>query len=89
MDEELIQVKVCVAGQGFDGPDLWFCVMEGTQEEIDSGFHYDAAKNYVASKYEMEPEFACDENDSCGPIMMDSFLWDSLCGEVASIAEWL
>jgi hypothetical protein len=88
MDEKLIQVKMCVGGEGFDGPDLWFCMVAATQDEIDCGDHYVAAKKFIVDFYGIEATFACDENDMCKAVM-GLFDWDSIKDEdTTPVSYW-
>lgn len=56
--------------------DFFFCIVEGSQEQIDNGDHYDTAKDYaVESGYEGEM-VVFDEDD--GPkFLFGHFAWKS------------
>ena len=69
-------VKVVVAGNGFDGPDFYFCKVECNQEQYDNGEHYDAAKSAAANNGYDSPMVAFDENDP-PKLLFDLFNWDS------------
>ncbi len=57
------QIKVVVAVTNASGePDFWSCLVSGTQEDFDSGLHYDAAKD-EASNRGYDPYLAYEEND--------------------------
>ena len=36
-------IKMVVAGQGYDGPDLYFCKLDVPEDAFDEGHHYDLA----------------------------------------------
>mgnify|MGYP006296098541 CR=1 FL=1 len=69
-------VRMVVAGNGCDGPDLYFCKVECDQEQYDEGEHYDRAKE-AAQEYGLEaPLVAFDENDPPKPLF-GLFQWKS------------
>lgn len=57
-------VKLCVAAYGCDGPDLFFCKVECSQEQYDNGDHYDRAKKAAEELGYESPMVALDENDN-------------------------
>lgn len=56
-------VKVVVAAEGFNGPDLYFCKVECTEEQYDNGDHYDVAKSAANENGYEGSMVAFDEND--------------------------
>lgn len=69
-------VRMVVAAHGFDGPDLYFCKVECSQEQYDDGEHYDIAKSAAKENGYDEPMVAFDENDP-PKAMFDLFEWDT------------
>ena len=69
-------IRMVVAGQGYDGPDLYFCKLDVPEEAIEEGHHYDLAKVH-AKNYGFEGQMiAFDENDNPRRLF-DLFNWDS------------
>lgn len=61
-------VKVVVAAEGFNGPDLFFCKVECTEEQYDNGDHYDTAKLAASDNGYEGSMVAFDENDDPKPL---------------------
>jgi len=57
-------------------PDFFFVKVDGTEEQIEHGWHYDAAKD-EASEHGYEPYLVYDENCSAGKALMEHFVWES------------
>ena len=69
-------IKMVVAGQGFDGPDLYFCKLDMSEKDIHNGNHYDFAKLH-AKKHGFDGEMvAFDENDNPKPLF-DLIKWET------------
>ena len=76
------QYKCIVACINSNGePDLYFCIVECTEEQYNNGEHYDRA-NGQCDEDGYDSLLAYDENDSAGKAMLPLFEWDS-----ASILE--
>lgn len=73
-------LKMVVAGDNSEGaPDFYFCNIQATEAEVESGLHYEAAKD-AASEHDYSPPFVVfDEDDmSFGPrFLLDHFTWES------------
>lgn len=70
-------IKCIVAGRNADGePDLYFVIVEATEEQIENGEHYDAA-NANAYNNGYEPFLVYDEECSAGRAMLPLFAWES------------
>lgn len=69
-------VRMVVAAHGLDGPDLYFCKVDCSQEQYDNGDHYDAAKSAAKDNDYEGSMVAFDENDPPKPLF-DLFNWDS------------
>ena len=68
-------IKMVVAGQGYDGPDLYFCKLDVPEDAFDEGHHYDLAIAH-AKDYGFEGQMiAFDEYDNPRR-MFDLFNWD-------------
>jgi hypothetical protein len=69
-------VRTVVAGNGFNGPDFFFCIIACSSEQYENGEHYDRAKQ-EAREHGYEGEMvAFDEID--GPAgLFELFLWPS------------
>jgi hypothetical protein len=71
------QVKCIVSCLNSNGePDLYFIVIECTDEQYNDGDHYDAAKAQCEEDG-YESYLAYDENDSAGNAMLPLFTWES------------
>ena len=69
-------IKMVVAGQGYDGPDLYFCKLDVPEDAFDEGHHYDLAIAH-AKDYGFEGQMiAFDEYDNPRRLF-DLFNWDS------------
>jgi len=69
-------VRMVVAAHGNDGPDLYFCKVECSQEQYDDGDHYDSAEFSADANGYGHPMVTFDENDPPKPLF-DLFNWDS------------
>lgn len=69
-------VKMVVAAQGYDGPDLYFCKVQCSQEQYDNGYHYECAEEYAEKHGYSAPMVAFDENDP-PKAMFSLFNWES------------
>jgi len=75
-------IKCIVSVTNSNGePDLFFIIVNATEEQIENGEHYDTAKD-EACDYGYEPYLVYDENDSAGKSMLSLFQW-----ETASVIE--
>ena len=72
-----MKVQCCVAGEGSNGPDLWFVVIDCTNEQYENGDHYIAAKEWATSQDIDGPYVVFDENDPPGNNLMKLFIWAS------------
>lgn len=71
-------VKMAVAALNSNGePDLFFCWVTCTEQQRDSGEHYDAAKT-AASAEGYKPALAYDEDDPPGAGLMELAVWESM-----------
>ena len=69
-------IRMVVAGQGFDGPDLYFCKLNVSDYQIENGLHYEYAVSH-AKEHGFEGEMvAFDENDNPKPLFQ-LFNWES------------
>ena len=79
--EELVVkfvVKVVVAGEGHDGPNLYSVKVACSQDQYDNGNHYEAAKDYVSQIFLVDRiSWACDENDPAKDVL-NMFNWDKV-----------
>lgn len=86
MKEKIL--KVGVAGQSHNGPDFWFFRISCTDEEYEDGLHYEAAKNFAASQFDVDPQFVFDENDDCRAAL-NLFNWTSVADEdIVVTSDW-
>lgn len=70
-------VRCVVAAINGDGePDLYFVKVECSQDQYDTGIHYEAAEE-AADKDGYDPMLAYDEYDPAGTAMMHMFEWDT------------
>ena len=71
------QIKCIVSCINSNGePDLYFIVIECSEDQYDNGDHYDAAKGQCEEDG-YEPYLAYDENDAAGNSMLPLFIWES------------
>jgi hypothetical protein len=64
------KVKVAVGCTGHNGPDLFFVVVDCTQEQYDNGEHYEAAQGIVMeNNYVGGPYWCVDENDPAKAVL--------------------
>jgi hypothetical protein len=70
-------IKMIVAAQGYDGPDLFFCKVNCSKEDYENGLHYEEAEKAAAKAGYEKPMVAMDENDPAGQAILDKFVWDS------------
>lgn len=69
------QYKCIVACVNSNGePDLFFCIVECTEEQYNAGLHYDQAIT-LCEHEGYEAYLAYDENDSAGQRMTTLFNW--------------
>jgi hypothetical protein len=71
-----MQIKVCVAGEGSSGPELWFVKVSCTEQQYAEGEHYQAASKWVAEEFDAEVSWACDERDPAKAVI-DLFNWET------------
>lgn len=58
-------------------PDIYFVIVECTNEQIDRGDHYDAAREAAqAAGYEPH-DLVFDQNNAAGNAMQSLFVWES------------
>jgi len=69
-------INMVVAANGFDGPDLYFCKIECSQEQYDNGDHYERAKEAASDNGYEGPMVAFDQNDS-PKALFNLFQWDT------------
>lgn len=71
------RIRCVIAATNLNGdPDLFFVLVDATQDDIDSGRHYEAATRKAEDEgYETSLSF--DEDDSAGAAMMPLFDWES------------
>lgn len=76
MNKQIIKcVIACINSNG--EPDFFFVKVNGTEDQINDGYHYDAAKKYCDDEGYVS-HLAYDEND-CGftACFENSFVWES------------
>lgn len=71
-----MKIKTVVAGNGFDGPDFYFCIVDCNQQQYDNGDHYDVVKKAAENYGFEEPMVVFDENDNPKGLF-DLFVWES------------
>ena len=64
------------AVNGNGEPDIWYCYVKCTQDDIDNGDHYTFATELCEDEG-YEPHLAFDEYDSAGKALMEHFVWSS------------
>lgn len=69
-------IKMVVAAQGYDGPDLYFCKVKCSQDQYDDGEHYECAEDAARQLGYEKPMVAFDENDPPKPLF-SLFNWES------------
>lgn len=69
-------VRVVVAGNSYNGPDLYFCKIQCTEDEYNEGKHYDAAILAAMENGYEGPMVAIDEFDDPKPLFT-LFEWDT------------
>ncbi len=69
-------VKMVVAAQGQDGPDLYFCKVDCTEQQYADGDHYDRAKEAAEENGYEGSMIAFDEHDPPKPLF-GLFNWES------------
>lgn len=73
-----MKIKVAVGCHGYDGPDLFFVVVECSQEQYDNGEHYVAAQEVVTENNEVDGPFWCvDENDPAKAVLGLCGFWET------------
>jgi hypothetical protein len=77
MSDEFV-VKVVVAGEGYNGPDMWFVKVICNQEQLDNGDHYEAAKEWVRNNVSAADciDWVCDDKDPAKAVLK-LFNWDT------------
>ena len=51
-----MRIRCVVAGESYNGPGLWFVVVEVMNEsDLDEGEHYDAARRWARFSYDVDP----------------------------------
>jgi hypothetical protein len=71
-------VKCIVAGHNANGePDLYFCKVRCTEQQIDNGEHYERAQRVAQDDGYDEKNVAFDEFDPAGAAMLGLFEWDT------------
>jgi hypothetical protein len=73
-----VEVKVVVAGVDSNGPDLYFVKVIATQEQLEEGLHYEAAKNWVGENFLNVDDisWASDDKDPAKAVV-SLFNWDT------------
>lgn len=67
-----------VAGMNANGePDFYFVKVQGTNEQIAEGEHYERAEREAEAEGYEGPFVGFDENDSAGAAILDCFTWKS------------
>lgn len=73
-----MNIKCIVAATNSNGePDLYFVTVNATEEQIENGRHYDAAKAH-AEQAGYEPALCYDEECSAGKAMLPLFQWETV-----------
>lgn len=67
---------VAVGDNGQDEPDLYFCIVECTEQDVAAGRHYKRARA-AAAVDNSGPFVAFDEYSSAGKSMLPLFAWRS------------
>jgi len=75
-DEPVLEVKIVVVGEVFDGPDLYFCIVRCRECQYDKGEHYEAAKEQALEAGYDGPLVAIDEHDR-PQSLFDLFQWET------------
>lgn len=71
-------IRVIVACYGWNGPDLYFVKVMATDEQVEYGEHYEAAKEAASNDgYDSHETVAFDEQDEAGKAMLSLFDWDN------------
>lgn len=71
-------IRMMVAATNANGePDIYFCKVTCTEDELDSGDHYDMAKRHAEDEGYDRPMVAFDEFDPAGKAMLNNFVWES------------
>ena len=87
MSDEFV-VKVVVAGQGYNGPDMWFVKVICNQEQLDNGDHYEAAKEWVSNNVSAADciDWVCDDKDPAKAVL-SLFNWDTASTTRVGVAK--
>lgn len=82
---EYKKVKVAVGCEGHNGPDLYFVVVDCTNEQYNEGKHYEAARGIVEENYEVGGPFWCvDQADPAKAVLTLCADWntaDTACAD--------
>lgn len=69
-------IRVVVVGNSYNGPDLYFCKIQCTEDEYENGLHYDGAILAALENGYEGPMVAIDEYDDPKPLF-GLFEWDT------------
>lgn len=75
MDNVMI-IKCIIAANSINGPDLFFCKVQGTEEQIDNEDHYDVAKGEAQNHGFEHPMIVFDQYDP-PKCLFDLFAWET------------
>jgi hypothetical protein len=71
-------IKCIVAADNPNGePDLYFCRVRCTEQQFETGDHYDRAKRAAQDDGYDSTAVVFDEFDDAGNAMLDLFVWES------------
>jgi hypothetical protein len=74
-------IRMMVAGQSLDGPDLYFCKLNVSEDQIENGLHYEYAVQHAKENGFYGEMVAFDEDDYPWPLgflfVRYAKLWES------------